>query len=167
MNLDKLISESIAKIHNQRFLFGTVGILVVAGVSPFEIIASVMILAAVVVIISLDLWAAKRVGPAQLGMTLALEFSQSEALDNIQLESANCRVFSPLSPAEAMTHRLMPYRDGGGQGWLCPIPNGVSPGDVMEFTFTDSEGSTWVSDPTVPQLLYPKIEVHRTVGDDE
>ena len=85
MNLDKLISESIAKIHNQRFLFGTVGILVVAGVAPFEIIASVMISAAVVVIISLDLWAAKRVGPAQLGMTLSLEFSQSEALDNIQL----------------------------------------------------------------------------------
>jgi hypothetical protein len=56
MNLDKLISESIAKIHNQRFLFGAVGILVVAGVAPFEIVASIIILATVVIIIGLDMW---------------------------------------------------------------------------------------------------------------
>ena len=167
MNLDKLISESIAKIHNQRFLFGAVGILVVAGVAPFEIVASIIILATVVIIIGLDMWAALRAAPAQLGMTLPLEFSQSEVLENIQLELANCRVYSPSSPGEAMTHRLMPYRAGGGQGWLCPIPNGVSPGDVVVFTFTDSQGGSWVTDPTVPQLLYPKIDVRRTAGADQ
>jgi hypothetical protein len=158
---ESIVSQIVAKIHNQRFLFALGVIAAVSSLAPFQLAASMGILGAGVLIVILDGVLAVRARHGLVAMTLALEFQQTGAEDDIQLTGARCRVMSMINPERERVYTLTPYRGGGGQGWLCPLPPGVNPNEVVEFSFSDADNGEWVTDRTVPQLLFPKVNARR------
>lgn len=165
MELNRVLSSLVSRIGDQRFLFALGCMIIVAGLVPFNLIASMAILASavfiVVFVVIMDRIRSSRLDRSAVRMVIALDFQGIQGDEDIRLAGAECRISRVLTSQGKTTHTLTPYRGGGAEGWLCPLPTSSGANDVLEFTFTNSHGSRWTSDPIVPSLLWPKVTVRR------
>ena len=165
MEVNRVLGSLVSRIVDQRFLFALGCIIIVAGLVPFNLIASMAILASAVFIlvfvVIMDRVRSSRLDGSAIRMVIALDFLDIQGEDDIRLAGAECMVSKALPPQGETTHTLTAYRGGGSEGWLCPLPIDSGANDVLEFTFTNVHGSRWISDPIVPSLLWPRVSVRR------
>jgi len=98
---------------------------------------------------------------ARGGMSFVLRFEGVGQGENISLISGECKTSDPRNPVNERSYRLRPYRGGGGQGWICTLPRGVDHNDSVVLNFTDASGGQWRTEPFVPALELPTIQIRR------
>lgn len=165
MEPNRLLNTIITRLRDQRFLFSLGAIIVVAGLAPFHLIASMAILGSAVVIVMVDRILPGR-GPEGsksegLNLRVALDFEGVDEGTAVRLERrTRCTIQDPRNPGQSTMSEVLLHEGPGGKGWLCPIPMEAGPNDLVSFTFNAFDGSQWELT-VMPDLLWPKQTANR------
>lgn len=169
MHSSRLLDLIVSRIRDQRFLFALGGIVIVASLASFHLIAAMAILASAVIIVMVDR-VLEFFGPHSRGVTsqagrlnlrVALDFEGVDEGTTIRLDRrATYTIQDPRNPGQSEVNEVLLLEAPGGMGWLCPIPSDAGPTDLVSFTLTAVDGSRWGLT-LVPELLWPKARAER------
>lgn len=164
MNRLEVLKLLIRRIRDQRFLFYLASVIVAAGLAGVDIWLTVGVLAGAFLLAVLDRILAFYRPPQPMDealettsvLEIALTFRGPVEPSDLRFERCDCRIEDPRGCRGPRQHQVKPHLLGGG--WLCPIPSGTKPEDVIEITLTDKDGRRWVVGPVACSHLWPKVE---------
>ena len=164
MNRLEVLKLLVRRIRDQRFLFYLAAVLVGAGLARVNPWLTVGVLAGAFLLAALDriltfyrppqpeVKALETTSALEVALTFPGEVDPSQ----LRFKQCDCRIEDPRGCRGPRQHQVKPHLLGGG--WLCPIPSGTRPEDVIEITLTDKDERKWVIGPVACSHLWPRVE---------
>lgn len=152
----EVVGAIVKKLEDPGYLF-IIAVLVIVGLFSFTTNPYVAVFVIVVgfAMVLLSTWRDLR--RTQGRMSVVLEFPEAAAGSERQLSLCECTIGDPREPQKFRTAQVRPIP--AGDGWICPLPAGARPSDVIDFAITDDGGQSWVARGFVLELQWPTIEV--------